>query len=139
MLQDPQWNVPSLEEIHYPPLLEPDRSPYRGGETQALQRLEEYCTDSIQVLRFSKPDTDPTAFEKPSTTLLSPYLKFGCLSARTFYRRLHEVYKGKKHTLPPVSLLGQLYWREFFYLVGYSTPHFDRMAGNPICMQVYIP
>lgn len=29
--------------------------------------------------------------------------------------------------------LGQLYWREFFYLNGYKVPNFDRIAGNPLC------
>lgn len=41
----------------------------------------------------------------------------------------------KKHSLPPVSLIGQLLWREFFYHVGNSTANFDRMEGNPICKQ----
>ena len=41
----------------------------------------------------------------------------------------------KKHSQPPVSLIGQLLWREFFYQVGNSTVNFDRMEGNPICKQ----
>lgn len=42
----------------------------------------------------------------------------------------------RSHTQPPVSLVGQLYWREFFYLNGHAVPNFDRMQGNPICRQV---
>ena len=38
-------------------------------------------------------------------------------------RQLKEVYSHGKHSEPPVSLLGQLYWREFFYAVGYNTPN----------------
>lgn len=34
-----------------------------------------------------------------------------------------------KHTEPPVSLLGQLFWREFFYFVAYKTPNFDRFLS----------
>ena len=30
------------------------------------------------------------------------------------------------HTKPPVSLIGQLFWREFFYTVGYATVNYDR-------------
>lgn len=41
-----------------------------------------------------------------------------------------------QHSKPPVSLLGQLYWREFFYLNGHTVPNFDRMEGNPICKQI---
>ena len=40
------------------------------------------------------------------------------------------------HTQPPVSLRGQLLWREFFCLVGHATPNFDRMLGSPICRQI---
>ncbi|MCL4105491.1 UNVERIFIED_CONTAM: hypothetical protein GTU68_055622, partial [Idotea baltica] len=87
------------------------------------------------VRNFEKPKTAPTALE-PSTTVLSPYLKFGCLSPRLFYYQLINVYAGAKHSQPPVSLLGQLLWREFFYTVGALTPNFDRMEGNPICKQI---
>jgi cryptochrome len=42
---------------------------------------------------------------RPATTVLSPYLKFGCLSARLFHSRLLQVYREKEgHTKPPVSL-----------------------------------
>ena len=65
------------------------------------------------------------AFDPPSTTQLSPHLKvrarlvrslltsqFGTLSCRLFYWRLREVIDGSKHTEPPVSLIGQLLFRE---------------------------
>ena len=70
--------------------------------------------------------------------MLSPYLKFGCLSPRLFWYRLHETlgrFSGQK-AQPPVSLVGQLLWREFYYCVGAFTPNFDKMEGNPICVQV---
>jgi cryptochrome len=48
------------------------------------------------------------AMMAPSTTALSPYLKFGCVSVRTFYHELHEVLNSpelrSKHTKPPESL-----------------------------------
>lgn len=47
-----------------------------------------------------------------------------------------QIYKGSAHTKPPVSLLGQLLWREFFYTVGTVTPNFDRMEGNTVCRQI---
>ncbi|NXS50437.1 CRY1 protein, partial [Balaeniceps rex] len=87
------------------------------------------------VCGFKKPETEPTSLS-PSTTVLSPYLKFGCLSVRTFWWRLDEVYQGREHSRPPVSLHGQLLWREFFYTAGASIPNFDRMVGNPVCLQV---
>lgn len=52
---------------------------------------------------------------------------------------LHELlphlkrYAKGKHSKPPVSLHGQLLWREYFYLNGHAVPNFDRMEGNTIC------
>nr|XP_034957310.1 cryptochrome-2-like isoform X3 [Zootoca vivipara] len=72
-----------------------------------------------------------------SPTGLSPYLRFGCLSCRLFYYRLWELYrKVKRNSTPPLSLYGQLLWREFFYTAATNNPQFDRMEGNPICIQI---
>lgn len=128
-------------------LLAPASAYFPGGETAALARLEKALADDAWVCAFDKPSTDPTAFDGvaaargPSTTVLSPYLKFGCLSARLFHAKLQEAYarvkrKGGTHTKPPTSLRGQLLWREFFYAVGSATPNFSRMQGNPICRQI---
>ncbi|TRY90608.1 hypothetical protein DNTS_034649, partial [Danionella cerebrum] len=42
----------------------------------------------------------------------------------------------KKHSHPPVSLHGQLLWREFFYTTARGIPNFNKMQGNPHCVQV---
>ena len=99
--------------------------------------MEDFLAQENRTVKFEKPKTDPTALE-PDTTALSPYLKFGILSCRLFYHRLKEVYRssGEKHSKPPVSLEGQLYWREMSYLIGHGVPNFDRMEGNPICKQI---
>lgn len=72
----------------------------------------------------------------PSQTGLSPYLRFGCLSTRLFYYELSDLYQKVKKTFPPLSLHGQLLWREFFYCAATRNPNFDKMLGNPICVQI---
>jgi len=57
---------------------------FKGGETRAMVLMNEYLKDKKKVLEFQKPFTSPTSLT-PSTTSLSPYLKFGCLSVRHFY------------------------------------------------------
>ncbi|MEQ2207831.1 Cryptochrome-1, partial [Xenoophorus captivus] len=42
-----------------------------------------------------------------------------------------------KRRSPPLSLYGQLLWREFFYTAATNNPNFDRMEGNPICVQLH--
>jgi len=109
---------------------------FPGGETEGLRRLNEHMARTAWVATFEKPQTAPNALQ-PSTTVLSPYLKFGCISPRLFWQKLEETYsKAGRKTSPPVSLSGQLLWREFFTLTGYATPNFDKMVGNPICKQI---
>jgi hypothetical protein len=46
------------------------------------------------------------------------------------YWRLQEILKKGKHSEPPVSLVGQLLWREFFYTCGATVENFDKMEGK---------
>ncbi|KAG8379869.1 hypothetical protein BUALT_Bualt07G0134200 [Buddleja alternifolia] len=133
----PTSEVPSVEELGYEDKEEDERTPFKGGETEALRRLRESMSNKEWVANFEKPKGDPSSFLKPATTVLSPYLKFGCLSSRYFYQCIQEVQRNvKRHTSPPVSLLGQLLWRDFFYTVSFGTPNFDRMKDNRICKQI---
>jgi len=75
----------------------------------------------------------------PSTTALSPHLKFGTVSIRQFYHELNDILKNEldgKHTNPPTSLMGQILWREFYYINAYGTPNYDKMVDNRICKQI---
>ena len=54
-----------------------------------------FCIFKKWICSFEKPKTSPNSLE-PSTTVLSPYLKFGCISARTMYHRIKDVYKQNK-------------------------------------------
>lgn len=67
-----------------------------GGETQALKMMEEYMKDKSKVAQFKKPMTIPCSL-KPDTTALSPYIKFGSLSSRTFYWRIQDIYNTHKN------------------------------------------
>lgn len=129
------YDVPSMAELG---VNEADlgSSKFPGGESEALRRMAENLKRTKWICEFEKPNTSPNSLE-PSTTVLSPYLKFGCLSSRLFYQQLKNVYKlCKKHSQPPVSLEGQLMWREFYYTVAAATPNFDRMVGNRVCAQI---
>lgn len=109
-----------------------------GGEREGLRRLQATIADRPEwVCAFKKPDTVPNSPGEPSTTVLSPYMKFGCVSVRTMYHELQRIFRERKNfTKPPVSLEGQLLWREYFYYYSYYTPNFDRMVGNARCRQI---
>ncbi|KAJ3089002.1 hypothetical protein HK102_007420 [Quaeritorhiza haematococci] len=130
------FDVPEITEFGFQELSPEEQSPHKGGETNALKVLEEYFKNKKKVATFEKPKTSPAAFKPADTTVLSPHLKFGTLSSRLFYQRLHDIYREfKNHSKPPVSLLGQLYWREFYYAVAAVTPNYHKMEGNPVCLQ----
>lgn len=135
---DDEFKLPTLEEIDINEEKECDPlNKYPGGELEALKRLELKLSNKQWICKFEKPETSPNSLEA-STTVLSPYLKFGCLSSRLFYYKLLDIYNemNGKHTRPPVSLHGQLLWREFFYSVAQYTPNFDKIDNNPICKQI---
>ncbi|OWR50781.1 cryptochrome 2 [Danaus plexippus plexippus] len=131
---DERFGVPTLEELGFdteglkPPI-------WIGGENEALLRLERHLERKAWVASFGRPKMTPESLLS-SQTGLSPYLRFGCLSTRLFYYQLSELYKRIKQERPPLSLHGQILWREFFYCAATRNPNFDRMEGNPICVQI---
>ncbi|KOC70762.1 Cryptochrome-1 [Habropoda laboriosa] len=131
---DDHYGVPTLEELGFDTegLLPPV---WVGGESEALARLERHLERKAWVASFGRPKMTPQSL-LPSQTGLSPYLRFGCLSTRLFYYQLADLYKKIKKAIPPLSLHGQLLWREFFYCAATKNPNFDRMQGNPICVQI---
>ncbi|XP_059191041.1 cryptochrome-1b isoform X2 [Centropristis striata] len=132
---DDKFGVPSLEELGF----ETEglsTAVWPGGETEALMRLERHLERKAWVANFERPRMNANSL-LASPTGLSPYLRFGCLSCRLFYFKLTDLYrKVKKNNNPPLSLYGQLLWREFFYTTATNNPCFDKMEGNPMCVQI---
>ena len=70
---------------------------WKGGEMEALMRLKHHLERKAWVAYFGRPKMTPQSlFACP--TGLSPYLRFGCLSARKFYADLNELYLKVKYT-----------------------------------------
>lgn len=65
---------------------------WKGGESEALTRLEHHLERKAWVASFGRPKMTPQSLY-PSRTGLSPYLRFGCLSCRRFFKELNELYK----------------------------------------------
>nr|XP_020469336.1 cryptochrome-1-like isoform X1 [Monopterus albus] len=132
---DDKFGVPSLEELGFD-TEGLSSAVWPGGETEALTRLERHLERKAWVANFERPRMNANSL-LASPTGLSPYLRFGCLSCRLFYFKLTDLYrKVKKNSSPPLSLYGQLLWREFFYTAATNNPCFDKMENNPICVQI---
>jgi cryptochrome len=124
--------VPSLEELG----MQPATTKHRGGESLALKALSKIIADRKYTATFEKPKTAPTDFEPQATTLLSPHLHFGSLSIREFYWKVQDTiasYKGKASE-PPVSLLGQLYFRDMYFgAQAVGGWYYAQTINNPHC------
>jgi deoxyribodipyrimidine photo-lyase len=81
-----------------------------GGREHGLEKLKE-----ITKKEFGEYSDTRNILMK-HTTLLSPYIKFGCISIREVYYKVFELF-GVDHTL-----IDQLYWREFYYYIAYYFP-----------------
>ena len=107
----------------------------KGGEDEALKRL--YHLNSDWLCSFDKTKTSPTcSLEDASTALLSPYITHGCISVRVVWYHVDKILRQSRHTRPPVSFLGQILWREFWYYQAFRIQNFDQMKGNSVCLQI---
>ena len=73
---------------------------------------------------------------EPSTTGLSPYLSNGCISPRLLWNECLKIHFNSEHTYPPVSLHGQLMFREMFYLLSRSVDNWDNDVDNSNCRPI---
>ncbi|XP_068020794.1 cryptochrome-1-like isoform X2 [Melanerpes formicivorus] len=96
-----RYRVPLPVDLKMPP---ESLSPWRGGETAGLQRLEQHLADQGWVTAFTKPKTIPNSL-LPSTTGLSPYFSLGCLSVRTFFHRLAKIYAQAQTGFPWIDAI----------------------------------
>ena len=111
-----------------------------GGETLALERVQKTIADKPNyVATFEKPETSYTVVE-PSTTALSPYMSWGCLSPRTVWHAISKAQTNstaKTRSKPPVSLHGQLLWRDLNNLMAHDVgAQWNSMEGNKHCRSI---
>jgi len=79
----------------------------RGGRKNALKILK-------QINNFKNYDKKRN-FLTYQTTLLSAYIKFGCVSIREVFYAIRAIRSR--------DLLRQLYWRDFYYNIAFFFPH----------------
>ena len=95
-----------------------------GGRKNALNILKK-----IEDCKFKKYKKERDYPHLDSTTKLSAYIKYGCVSIREVYWAIRE--NSKKTS----KLISELYWREFYANITYHYPHVlrgmvNKTAGN---------
>ena len=139
-------NIPKdeVEPIWGPKECENLKPIVRGGESHALKQLEKKISKKpTYTATFEKPKTSCTSTNDMSTTVLSPYMSLGCLSPRTMWYAIEESSSKSdaKKSKPPVSLHGQLMWRDFNNLIAHAANKnepgtWGKMEGNKYCRLV---
>ena len=103
--------VPTLLDLGELPELPPERSPFPGGETAGLARIQHYLWDSGRVLTYKA--TRNEMLDPESGTRFSPYLAHGCISPRHIF---HEIQKIEPASESAYWVIYELLWRDFFHL-----------------------
>lgn len=100
--------IPSLESLGFSSDLAKmaDHSPFKGGETAGLKRLEAVLAGMDATLSDS-PGSD-------EGTVLSPWIALGCLSVHTVYHTVKK-YEDKSLSKKRASaIITGLLWRDYF-------------------------
>lgn len=92
-----------------------------GGRTLALLQLKSAVKSQIKYAKTKNILIKKVAneFSLHTTSNLSAYIKFGCVSIREVF----NAFKNNK------DYQRQLYWREFYYNIAYSHPY---VFGKPL-------
>ncbi|CAN5189537.1 deoxyribodipyrimidine photo-lyase [soil metagenome] len=100
--------LPELKDVTTPQELSPNALP--GGETAGRKRLHAYLNAGIED--YHQTNNDMAANQ---TSRLSPYLHFGCVSAREIETLLPDNAGAR-------AWHRQLAWREFYHYIVFNNP-----------------
>jgi len=111
--------------------------PFPPGEMEANRRLERFTTgDDPPIYRYAN---DRNALDWSGTAGLSPYFRFGMLSARqavvTAYQALDQAPSGEAGQ-GAEAWLNELIWREFYVAILYHFPEVMRHSFRPNRRQI---
>ena len=129
-IEEPEGKFPTLYDLGFGEEEKLYSNSWIGGESEALSHLHSFCS------RRARVPEEPFSW-LTSKDALSPYIRFGCLSVRLLYSKVKQ--------FASTSSSGQVFFkqlannfllREFAYVIGSSSPNFDVMVGNPVCIQI---
>ena len=101
--------LPTLQQLGLDEPVDDPRTPYRfiGGETYALQQLQQYFVNIAQQGNSKGAKITPASV----SSTLSPWIALGCISLRQVY---WEVIKHEGNISHNNPLILELLWRDYF-------------------------
>ncbi len=110
--------IPTLKDLGFDEFTITNKTafPFKGGETEALNRLEYYLFESKKVSFYKK--TRNGLVGKDYSTKFSPWLANGSLSAKTIYHQVkkYETEFGKNQST--YWVIFELIWRDYFKYIS---------------------
>lgn len=137
----PQPLSPPPLRLPEPPLLTgeaipaaPENPYFPAGEAEALRRLEDFLASTV----YSYAE-DRNRLDLDGTSKLSPYFRFGMLSARqaaTLIIQIIQQTRDPAKRKNAETFLNELIWREFYNAILYHFPHVLHTAFNPALRRI---
>ncbi len=107
-------------------------SPFSPGEVAALEQLNSFTSGNApQVYHYRDKRDRP---DLPGTSQLSPYLRFGLISARQAVVAADEALARAPDAVArkgAETWLNELIWREFYITILYHFPHVRQKSFRP--------
>ncbi len=110
--------LPTLTQFGHEPFTFDERStlPFKGGETEALKRLQHYFWDTDCIKNYKETRNGLVGADYSSK--FSVWLAHGCLSPKMIYQELRRYEAERKGNESTYWLFFELMWRDFFRLMG---------------------
>jgi len=110
--------IPTLEELGFDQMVSPTTTafPFRGGETEALNRLKNYFFVSRKLGVYK--ETRNGLIGKDYSSKFSPWLANGSLSARTIYWNVKKFEQKHLKNQSTYWLIFELIWRDYFKFIS---------------------
>ncbi|WP_422859242.1 DASH family cryptochrome [Flagellimonas sp. S174] len=110
--------IPTLQELGFEGFEREPKSafPFKGGEKEALKRMQYYFWDSKKLAYYKKTRNGLVGTDYSSK--FSPWLANGSISARTIYWEVKKFEKEIKKNQDTYWLIFELIWRDYFKYVS---------------------
>jgi deoxyribodipyrimidine photo-lyase len=110
--------IPSLKDLDFTEFETDERSafPFRGGEDEALKRVEQYFFEQRNLETYKETRNGLTGTDYSSK--LSAWLANGSISPRQIYFKVKQYEKEVKSNQSTYWLVFELIWRDFFKYIS---------------------
>ena len=132
-------DLPELQNFGLSPVPPDARTQFQftGGETTALQRLHHYLWETDAVANYKT--TRNGLLGSDFSSHFSPWLSQGCLSPKLIYQEIKRYEQERVSNESTYWLVFELYWRDFFRLMGKKHGNRIFLKGGPQGKQIRGP